>query len=245
MKQHEAVLNTLEKLGGIATLGLLNQEVFKIKDCEWKTKTPFASIRRIVQLNKDIYKIKPGLYGLVSHKTQNEAKGIIEETAKNKDSKEVTEFNHYYYQGLVIKIGNLKNFATFSPSQDKGKKFLGETLGDLPTLQKLPNYSHDILVKRSSTVDVIWFNERKMPHSFFEIEHSTDIQNSLVKFNDLQDFYSRMIIVADKLRQDEFEKKLNYSALKDIKSRVQFLDYDALAKQYERIIESKHFSLIL
>ena len=47
MKQYEAVIQTLEKLGGVATLGQLNQEVFKIKDCEWKTKTPFASIRRI------------------------------------------------------------------------------------------------------------------------------------------------------------------------------------------------------
>ena len=96
MKQHEAVAITLERLGGIATLGKLNQEVFKIKDCEWKTKTPFASIRRIVQLNKDIYKIKPGLYGLLSYKKQNEAKGIFEETAKNKDSKEISEFNHSY-----------------------------------------------------------------------------------------------------------------------------------------------------
>ncbi len=59
MKQYEAVILTLEKLGGVATLGKLNQEVFKIKDCEWKTKTPFASIRRIVQLNENIYKIKP------------------------------------------------------------------------------------------------------------------------------------------------------------------------------------------
>ncbi len=41
MKQSEAVIQTLEKLGGIATLGQLNQEVFKITDCEWKTKTPF------------------------------------------------------------------------------------------------------------------------------------------------------------------------------------------------------------
>ena len=61
MKQNEAVILTLEKLGGVATLGQLNQEVFKISDCEWKTKTPFASIRRIVQLDKNIYKIKPGL----------------------------------------------------------------------------------------------------------------------------------------------------------------------------------------
>ena len=49
MKQNEAIILTFERLGGIATLGQLNQEVFKIKDCEWKTKTPFASIRRIVQ----------------------------------------------------------------------------------------------------------------------------------------------------------------------------------------------------
>lgn len=57
MKQYEAVIETLDKLGGVATLGELNREVFKITDCEWKTKTPFASIRRIVQKTKGIYKI--------------------------------------------------------------------------------------------------------------------------------------------------------------------------------------------
>ena len=62
MNQNEAVILTLEKLGGVATLGQLNQEVFKITDCEWKTKTPFASIRRIVQLNSKIYKIKNCTY---------------------------------------------------------------------------------------------------------------------------------------------------------------------------------------
>ena len=46
MKQKEAVVLTLERLDGIATFGQLNQEVFKIKDCEWKTKTPFSSIKK-------------------------------------------------------------------------------------------------------------------------------------------------------------------------------------------------------
>ncbi len=36
MNQQEAVIQTLEKLGGIATLGQLNQEVFKIEDCDSK-----------------------------------------------------------------------------------------------------------------------------------------------------------------------------------------------------------------
>lgn len=245
MKQHEAVVATLERLGGIATLGQLNQEVFKIKDCDWKTKTPFASIRRIVQLNKDIYKIKPGLYGLTRQKKQNELKGIIEETAKNKNSKEIFEFNHSYYQGLILTIGNLRNFKTFLPNQDKNKLFINERLGDLSTLKEIPLYSYDSLVKRSSTIDAIWFNERKMPHSFFEIEHSTDIQNSLLKFNDLQDFYSRMIIVADKKRKDEFATKINYAGLKEIKSRVLFLDYEALTKQYEQTIETSKFSVLI
>ena len=49
MKQHEAVIRVMKDYGGYATLGQLNQNVFRIKECEWKTKTPFASIRRIVQ----------------------------------------------------------------------------------------------------------------------------------------------------------------------------------------------------
>ena len=171
MKQYEAVIETLDKLGGVATLGELNREVFKISDCEWKTKTPFASIRRIVQQTKGIYKIKPGLYGLEKYRKQIEDRGIIVETEKNKDSNDVIMFNHTYYQG---------------------------------TLAEQPPYSYPQLIKRSATIDTIWFNGRNMPHSFFEIEHSTDIQNSLLKFNDLQDFYVRMAIVADIKRKPEF-----------------------------------------
>lgn len=124
MKQYEAVIETLDKLGGVATLGDLNSEVFKIQECEWKTKTPFASIRRIVQQTKGIYKIKPGLYGLEKYRKQNEERGIIPETEKNKDSEIQRSFNHAYYQGLLVIIGNLRNLKTFIPNQDKNKKIL-------------------------------------------------------------------------------------------------------------------------
>ncbi len=247
MKQNEAVITTLEKLGGVATLGQLNQEVFKITECIWKTKTPFASIRRIVQLDKNIYKIKPGLYGLLKFKKLLESKGIIQETEVNKDSEEIIEFNHSYYQGLILTIGNLKGFKTFVPNQDKNRTFLNSKLADVKTLNMIPQFSYSNLVKRSSTIDVIWFNEREMPHSFFEIEHSTDIQNSLLKFNDLQDFYSRMIIVADLKRKDDYLNKIKYSSFNDINknNRVTFLDYESLSKQYESIIEHQKFEFII
>jgi len=247
MKQNEAVIRTIELLGGVATLGQLNQEVFKITDCNWKTKTPFASIRRIVQTNKGIYKIKPGLYGLINFKNKNESRGIIVETEANKNSKEIIEFNHSYFQGLLLTIGNLKGLKTFVPNQDKNRIFLNTRLNDIRTLNELPIYSYPKTVQRSSTVDVIWFNEREMPHSFFEVEHSTDIQNSLLKFSDLQDFYSRMVIVANSKRKDEYLNKLNYSSFKNLlnSNRVSFMDYEALNKQYEGIIEQQKFEFIL
>ncbi len=248
MKQNEAVILTLEKLGGVATLGQLNQEVFKIKDCEWKTKTPFASIRRIVQLDTNIFKIKPGLYGLKKMKSEIENRGIIIETGKNIDSKEFQEFNHSYYQGLLLIVGKLKGLSTFVPNQDKNRKFYdGRKLGDIRTMNELPKYSYDNIVQRSSTIDVIWFNERNLPHSFFEVEHSTDIQNSLLKFNDLQDFYSRMIIVADNKRKADYLNKIKYSSFKDLSknNRVSFLDYESLNKQYESLIEQQSFELVL
>lgn len=247
MKQNQAVILALEKLGGIATLGQLNQETMQIKDVVWKSKTPFANIRRIVQLDKAIYKIKPGLYGLLKYKNRNEANGFIVETDKNKNSKEVVDFNHSYYQGLLIIIGNLKGMNTFVPNQDKNKKFIDKSLGELRTLNIIPPFSYTNFVQRSATIDVIWFNDRNMPHSFFEVEHSTDIQNSLLKFNDLQDFYSRMVIVADIIRKEEYNSKIKYSSFKNLakNERIAFCDYNSLIKQYENLISEQKFNFLL
>lgn len=247
MTQAQAVIETLDKLGGIATLNQINQNVFKIEDCQWKTKTPFASVRRIVQQTAGIYKIKPGLYALESYRKQLEQEGIMVQTEKNKDSEDVKNFNHAYYQGLLLEIGNMRHLFTFVPNQDKNKKFLTESLGSLSSLDTIPHYSYDKFVERSSTIDVIWFNKNQMPDSFFEIEHSTDIQNSLLKYNDLQDFYVRMVIVADEKRHQEFLKKMGYAAFAGLNrnKRINFLSYESLDKQYEQELQKQQLDFIL
>ncbi|HJY62559.1 MAG TPA: hypothetical protein VJ455_00260 [Ignavibacteria bacterium] len=246
MKQHEAVIFALEKLGGVATLGQLNIEVMKIPNCKWGTKTPFASIRRIVQTRpNEIYKIKPGLYGLISYKSKNEAKGYIEETKSTKQTKEFNEFNHTYYQGLIATVGNLRKFNTYIPNQDKNKSYIGTKLGNISSLKIIPQFSFPQIVKRSATIDVIWFNERYLPHSLFEVEHSTDIVNSLIKFNDLQDFSTRMIIVADSKRKREYENKIKFSVFKDINNRIKFLEYESLIKQYESLLLQQSFETLI
>jgi hypothetical protein len=236
MKQYEAVINTIEKLGGIATLGQLNQEVFKIKDCEWNTKTPFASIRRIVQENKDIYKIKPGLYALNKYKSKFEKQGILAEESSIKNPEKSIEFNHSYYQGLLLEIGNMKGMVTYLPAQDKNKLFLNKPLKEISSIEKIYDFSYQEIVNRAKTIDVIWFNDRKLLSSVFEIEHSTDIQNSLLKFNDLKDFNSKFYIVGSEKRKEEFLKKMNYSSFKDIQE-IKFINYQFVSDLHTKMSE--------
>ncbi|WP_373493327.1 hypothetical protein [Aquiflexum sp.] len=172
--QYEQVISVMKLNGGYATLGQLYKEV---DVSEWKTKTPFKSINRIVQDDRFFFKIKPGLWALNEFKESILKKFKIEKSI-NFDE----DFSHFYYQGLLIEIGNLKGYQTFVPNQDKNKLFLDKPLKSLRSLDVIFPFAYPNLLRRAQTIDVIWFNNRKMPSSFFEIEHTTDIYNSLLKF---------------------------------------------------------------
>lgn len=239
--QTEAVVETIRQLGGVASIMQINQNIFKMTDAVWNTKTPFASIRCILQrATSQIYKIKPGLYGLVEMQKHLEEDGFVVQTEKNKDSKVVRDFSHAYYQGLLLEIGKYKQLDTFVPNQDKNRKFNGNTtLGDMRTLTALPHFGSDHMVRQAESIDVIWINELEMPSVFFEVEHSTDIQNSLSKYVELSGFNTRMLIVADRKRYGEYEHKLNkqvFKCLRDPRPRVEFLDYESLEKQYNMML---------
>jgi hypothetical protein len=79
-KQYEAVIIALEKLGGQATLADLYRETMKAEGPKWETKTPFASIRRIVQQRAGLFKVRPGLWALRSYQKKL---GLVENADKD------------------------------------------------------------------------------------------------------------------------------------------------------------------
>lgn len=224
----------MEQNGGFATLGHLNQEVLRVSNVEWKTKTPFASIRRIVQDERFFFKIKPGLWALLSYKNKLPQDILPIEVVPKREQELL---NHSYYQGLLVEIGKLKKYETFVPSQDKNKRFLGKTLGEVSTQAEFYQFGYDHIVRKAKTIDVCWFNIRKMPSVLFEVEHSTDIQNSLLKFVELQDYNTNFFIVADKARKTEYAGKFALNAFTPIKERVQFMDYDRLSEWHTKTFE--------
>lgn len=155
------------------------------------------------------------------------------------------ENEHGYYQGLLLEIGKFRRHQTFAPQQDKRRTCLGRPLEKLRTLSEIPRFSHARLVQTSQSVDVLWFNQRLMPCGMYEVELTTDFQNSLAKFADLQDFHSPMMVVADKVRKAEFGAKIARSVFREIRDRVQFLDFDSLAQLYEQEIQRGKMDVVI
>lgn len=236
MKQYEAVIKVMEKNGGYATLGLLYQNALKVRYVVWRTKTPFASIRRIVQDERFFFKIKPGLWALKSHRNRLP----IHMLPSRKKTPAQKEFTHSYYQGLLVQVGNLKKYTTFIPSQDKNKIFLGKRrLGGLATKTAIYPFTYKNITDRTKAIDVVWFNRRKLPASVFEVEHSTDMKNALVKFVELQDFRTDMVIVADASRKRYFEHSRTLGAFEPVKDYVRFLSYQQLSDYHSNLFKTK------
>ncbi len=238
MKQYEAVIKVMEDNRGYATLSYLYEKVLKVPNVIWKTKTPFATIRRIVQDKRFFFKIKPGLWALKTYKDKlpDEILSLIEE---DKEVEKEGKFTHSYYQGMIIEIGNLKGFKTYIPMQDKNKKFLDKPLRELVNLDDILKFTYEEVIQKVQSIDVFWFNKRNFPAFIFEIEHSTDFKNALLKFLELQDFKVKMYIVSHKERQREFLSKMEFSGFEPIKGITHFITYEEVSQWYARTYELK------
>jgi DNA adenine methylase Dam len=225
MNQREAVVEAMKANGGYATLGHLYKEALKLPGVEWGTKTPFKSINRIVQNPKFFFKIRPGLWAL------QEAKDKLPTDLKSKPK---PESDHSYYQGLLVELGALKKQQTFVPKQDRARTFLGRKLGDMVTVDDIYPFTYPEVVHRAAAVDVIWFNERKMPTEFIEVENTTDMHSAFLKFVLLDAFHSTFRIVSPAPRKQEFVSKIAHPSFSSIAHRTRFTSYELVSEMHSK-----------
>lgn len=100
VSQEQKVIEALRNEGGYATFRRLN-EVLDFST--WRSKTPEASVRRIVQESKYIFRIQPGLWAL--EECRDAVLQKFDLKSGNRKSEE--QFTHGYYQGLLVKIVNV------------------------------------------------------------------------------------------------------------------------------------------
>lgn len=229
MNQREAVVEVMRENGGYATLGFLYKAALKVSGVTWGTKTPFKSINRIVQDSRYFFRIRPGLWAL------KEARSKLPADLARKPQ---PQSEHTYYQGLLVELGNLLEQQTFVPKQDRRKSFLGKPLGSLATVENMHPFSYPEVVNTASRVDVVWFNQRKFPSEFIEVENTTDIHGALLKFVTLSPFYSVFRVVAPAAREREFDSKVIHPSFELIAKRTRFTSYELLAERHAKASEA-------
>lgn len=233
MKKERIFQTIIERImrdnGGHASLKLLSREFPNYADSRIKGKTPLASLRRELQRRDIFKKIGLGVYALEG------AELPLQPDPKTK--KEKTAKRHSDIQGMLLEIGNSRTECADTYTPDRGRVFNKMLLGSIATIRDIPRFTYDNIIDAVRYADVIWFNERGFPSSVFEVEHSTDFRDALMKFCELQDFNARFCCIADNSRRDKFKRELNRTAFSAIKDRCDFRPYEEVERSYERAIQ--------
>lgn len=215
-----AIRKVMINNGGFAPLKLIYEKIWKYKDKSLINGiTPDKTIQERVQRDSQFIKIGLGVYALSDFLDKMEINKQLFEKNENATIRE-----HAVIQGMLLEIGNFREFDTYT--NDKKWIFENKTLGGLATLDKIPGFTYPHIVKDSvSFVDVAWFNSRGFPNRIYEVEHSTDFRDALIKFKELEYFTTEFYCIAEENRRDKFEKEINKSAFNGIKQKTKFSTY--------------------
>lgn len=192
-------------------------------------KTPFKTIQERVQRDSRFTRIGLGVYALTEflHKIQ---KPEVPEKKKEK-----VEFQHARIQGMLLEIGEQREYGTYT--LDKRKTFDGKMLGLITSINECPRFTFSHIIEESvKFIDVVWFNQRKFPSHVFEIEHSTNFRDALIKFTELQDFTTKFFLIAPEQRLGKFKTEIAKRAFEPIASRCNFRTYQNIEQYYESLL---------
>lgn len=230
----EAIEQVMLHNGYFAPLKLIYREIWKYKDKSNVTGiTPDNTVQAIVQRDEQFKKIGLGVYALTAYLDRLPKE--IEPTTKEEKKDRL----HASMQGMLLEVGNYRNFETYT--NDKKWTFQNKTLGSLATLQAVPFFTYEPIIKSSASfADVIWFNDRGFPNSIFEVEQSTDFRDAFVKFMELQDFMTTFYCVSSENRKIKFEKEISKVAFKPISSRINFRTYAQVENDYQNILRKNY-----
>ena len=149
------------------------------------------------------------------------------------------DYSHALLQGMLVELGNMLGYDTFSA--DTKPKYRDTTIGELATIDVLPDFTTKRILTTARLIDVIWM-EDEAPVCCFEIEHSTDITKGLLRMHQLKHFQTQFFIVAVEGMQRKFETEISKSPFYQSQERYYFRSYEeveALYNQTKRFVTKR------
>jgi len=223
----EAIEKVMLDNGYFAPLSLIYREIANYRSLTGKT--PFKTVQERVQRDNRFTRIGVGVYALTNFLDR------LEKIEEPKQKEEKIEYQHARIQGMLLEMGELQSYSTYT--NDKSKVFDGKKLGLISSLKECPPFTYPEIIQQSVRYfDVIWFNARGFPHKIFEVENSTDFRGAFVKFVEMQDFSARFVVIAPDERKTKFEVERGKRAFESVAKRCEFESYEKVEKSYENLL---------
>jgi len=197
-------------------------------------KTPFKTIQERVQRDPRFARIGLGIYALTEYLDK------LPTSPKPQSKEQEKEQTHYSIQGMLLEIGNMEGFDTYSPN--KNAIFNNKPLVRIMTFSEFPSFTYSNIIQSVRYIDVLWFNERGFPKFAFEVEITPQFRNSLVKFGELCDFHASFYLIAEAENQDKYYREISRSAFREIKERCLFKTCDQVRDMYLKSVEKQKVS---
>ena len=143
-----------------------------------------------------------------------------------------SKLEHPDVQGILLELGNLLGYDTYSA--DPSKYFGEEKLGDIATLDGVPDdYVPNRMFGDVKNIDVIWF-EDNFPMYLFEVEHTTGVTDGLLRLFQIRKLGSSFLyIIAPSKVEAKFNREINKDPFFEIKERYSFRSYEELVEFFE------------
>lgn len=228
----EAIEKVLLANNYVAPLRKIYKEIVKYRPLTGKT--PFQTIQERVQRDPRFTRVGLGVYALTGYLD----KLPVALTPQSKEQEK--EQTHYSIQGMLLEIGSMEGFDTYSPN--KSAVFDNKSLLQIMTLSEFPNFTYPNIIQSVRFIDVLWFNERGFPNSVFEVETTPQFRNSLVKFGELCDFNITFHLIADAKYYDKYENEISRAVFKEIKGRCLFRTFEKVTDMYLKSVEKQKVS---
>jgi len=150
--------------------------------------------------------------------------------------------NHTKIQWLLAKIGRRLGCNVWIASNDHGKTWNGERLGDL-SLKELPPLGLDVDAQNIiRLIDVVWIRGARQVVAALEIESTTSVYSGLLRLSDLTvsvpNLSFDLYIVAPQTRLDKVKRELLRPTFQylELAERCLYFSFERLVQESDAIL---------
>jgi len=223
------VMDALSELGGAASLKDITAKLENNPDRP-DTATWRATVRRVVRQYNifEPYRTKGGLAGY-----------RLVQAPSTPPSPVADEDPHGEQQGMLLELGRLCGYETFTNATDKTiRRFRGIPLAGFATVR---NDADDLLalpLEKMRDTDVMWMAEDSAglyPRYAFEVENSTKVKNGLLRLLKIPErFHAELFVIGPGDEESGlFKRYLRDSPFRQHAHRFHFFRYSDVADFYQ------------